>query len=98
VHIGPDGLQPKATELFTAFGFEFLVAAEFDARAARGFGARETGALEIVGAPLYVRANLLIQFALKLRAMEESGSKVTKRGEESHSSSGCAASAEGPLQ
>src|SRR6266478_4404585 len=68
-------------------------AAEFDAGAALGFGARKTGALEIVSAMLNVGAQLVFYLGVHLRTMEESGDAEAKQVKEFHASSDCAASA-----
>ena len=48
----------------SAFFFKFLVGAEFDARAALRFRARQAGALEVVRAILHVCPQLFVCFVL----------------------------------
>jgi hypothetical protein len=51
-----------------------LIAAELNARAPLGLGASETGRFKIVGAVLYVRAQLLLDLTLQAGAMKKAGS------------------------
>ena len=59
--------EEMRAQRFADFFLEFLVAAEFDARAAFRFGAREAGAFEIIGAGLDVRAKLSVHVAVNAR-------------------------------
>ena len=58
---------------------KLVLAAEFEARAALGFGARETGALEIVSAMLDVGAQLFFHLVAELRTAEESREAKAQR-------------------
>ena len=58
-------VEESAAERLRGFLFERVLAAEFDARAAFGFGAAEAGALQIVGAMLDVGAKFLFHFGVE---------------------------------
>ena len=62
---------------FADFFLEFLIAAEFNARAALGFARSGRRTLEIARAILDVRAQLLFDLLLKPRPMEERRSEPT---------------------
>src|SRR5438105_3927626 len=79
---------------FADFFLVFLVSAELDPGASLGFRARDAGTLEIIGAILDVRTQLLFHLSLDLGTVEQRRHDRTKRGEDPHISSGCALSAE----
>ena len=87
-------LNERSARRFVALLFEALIAAELDAGAALGLGARKPGALEVVSTMLEMGAKFLVHLGVHLRTLEESGDAEAKRVEEFHTSSGCAARAE----
>src|SRR5580704_7969817 len=86
-HVLQERFHESSPRGFAGFFFVTDVAAELDARAARGFATRETGALEIVSTMLDVGTKLLFHLGVHLRALKESGDAETKRVEEFHSCS-----------
>ena len=70
------------------------MAAKFDARAAFGLGAIQTGSFQIVGAVLDVGAKLLLHVLVELRTMKKPGGDGMKVGQQLHIFSGSAARAE----
>src|SRR5262249_17146420 len=65
------------------------VAAELDARPALGLAAREPRTLEVVGAQLDVRAQLLVHLGVGLAAAEQPRAQRAERRDEAHASRGC---------
>jgi hypothetical protein len=53
--------------------FVFFAAAELDARASFGFGARKAGAFKVVGAKLDVGAEFVVQIGSNFRTLEKGG-------------------------
>src|SRR5579864_1709459 len=81
--------EEMSAQDFARFLFILLIAAKFHARTALGFRARDTRALEIVGAVLDVRAKFLVHLGVEAGAIKENCGERAKRGEEFHTSSGC---------
>ena len=93
-HILAERLDKVPAERFVNLFFVFLAAAKLDAGAALGIGAGRPDALEIVGAELDVRAELVVHIGADLRALEDGVDAEAKRGKswkilEVHISSVC---------
>src|SRR5947209_6738654 len=76
------------------FFFEALLSAELNAGAAFCLPTTQAGTLEIVSAMLDMRAKLLLHLLIEFRTMKKLCAKRTNVGQELHTSSGWAASAE----
>src|SRR5882757_9216701 len=79
---------------FADFFLVFFVSAELDPGASLGLRPRNAGTLEVIGAILDVRTQLLFHLVVNPRAMKERRNDRTKRSQDPHISSGCALSAE----
>src|SRR5580700_716106 len=88
-HILYERFHECSTCRFAGFLLIADVTTELDTRTTLGFGARKTGALEIVSTMLNVGAKLLLHLGIHLRTLEESGDAEAKRVQEFHTSSVC---------
>jgi len=86
--------KEDAAHRFMAFFPVPLIAAELDARASFCLGTIQAGALKIIRAELNMGAKLIVHFIPNLGTMEKLSSNGTNPVQESHTSSGCGASAD----
>ncbi len=85
----PERFDKSAAHGLAAFFFDSLHAAEFNARSSFGFRARKTGAFQIVGAVLDVRAKFILHVLFDSGTVEELAGKGPNGRHEFHTSSGC---------
>src|SRR5262249_44174811 len=90
-HVLRQRLPQRAAHRLAALLLEPQLASELDARTALGLGPREPCALQVVGAQLHVRAELLLHLVVDRVAAGEPGAARADGGEVDHAASGRAA-------